>query len=261
MHYLIAHAPHAPGRKASLVRLREQLPQAVPIPSAGPEHASIWSRRIWECAAAIDDHVCILNDDVILAPDFHPRLTRAVAAQPSEPISLHSSNPNVAAVKGAAWARCYHYSGPGVVLPPGAAADLLAYVYTLPWSLLSRLNEDNVAALWAWERQRPFWYLLPSPLTHDVAVPSTLGYDQHPHRVPVLGPELPERDVTDLTAPFVELDWGTTASLAYRREVLRSGGQLCTFCLVRQGNVGNASTMVCTRCLAQLTATALGQLK
>jgi len=269
LRYLIAHAPWAPGRKQALSRLLEQLPEGVEvIQSRGPEHAAIWSRRLWERAAEIGcacwshacaydhDHVVLLNDDVHVAADLDARLRRAVAAVPDECISLHCNNPNALPVTGA-WARCYHYSGPGVVLPPGAAAGLLDFVYSLSWSLLSRMNEDNVAAAWAWSRQRPFWYLLPSPVTHDPGVPSTLGYDAHPHRVPVT--DGPERDVTDTTAPFVEIDWCVTPGLRYRREVIRSGQHLCTFCVGRVGTVGSVEQgiMLCNACLAELTSAAL----
>jgi hypothetical protein len=251
MLYLIPHAPWAPGRAKALARLKEQLPQAVVVPSRGPEHAAIWARRVWEMAAYAKDHVCILNDDVLLAPDFEGRIARAVAAQPTEPISLHCSNPNVLPIKGA-WARCYHYSGPGVILPPGAAADLCEYLYSLPWPMIARMNEDNIACAWAWDRQRPFWYLLPSPLTHDTKVPSTLGYDNHPWRTPcVLGDE---RDVTDLSAPFVELDWCTTKGLNYRRMVLQAGRQLCLVCVGREGVVGDGKVMVCRECVTELAA-------
>lgn len=268
MLYLIAHAPWAPGRKASLARLLDQLPEAVVIASRGREHAAIWARRVWERAADYDGHacdmdpnpssrgMCILNDDVVLAPDFRAIVERAVKAQPLEPISLHCGNANVAAIPGA-WARCYHYSGPGVILPPGAAADLLEYVYGLPWSMLARMNEDNIGCAWAWDRQRPFWYLLPSPLTHDTTVRSTLGYDHHPHRVPVLGPELPERDVTDLTAPFVELEWCRTEALKYRRLVLQAGRKLCFLCVGREGVVGTGDVVLCRECLAEMTSAAL----
>lgn len=267
MRYLIAHAPHAPGRKASNERLVTDLeigngvsPYDLDvIESPGPEHAAIWARRVWEFADGFADHVCILNDDVTLAPNFVDRLERAVAAVPDECLSLHASNPNVAAVTGA-WARCYHYSGPAVVLPPGAARALLDYVYTLPWSLLSRANEDNIANEWAWSRQRPFWYLLPSPVTHDTSVPSTLGYDAHPYRVPVVGPDEPERDVTvtDRDAvPFVQLDWAHTSALAYRREVVRGGGTFCVFCGAVEGVCGNAAAKSCIPCIAKLNAAAL----
>jgi hypothetical protein len=257
--YLIAHAPWAPGRKAALSRLGEYLPEedTEVIASRGPEHAAIWSRRIWERAARFDGHVCLLNDDVRPVLDFTERVERAIAAQPDEPISLHCSNPNVAPIKGA-WARCYHYSGPGVIFPPGAAADLLAFVYGLPWAVLSRLNEDNVANAWAWDRQRPFWYLLPSPLTHDTTVPSTLGYDDHPHRNPVLIGEERDPTITDKnTVPFVELEWGDTRALNYRRHVLRAGRMLCSICLGRESIIGGAAVSLCDVCLADLAGAAI----
>lgn len=262
MKYLIAHAGWDPKRKIPLQRLtRNLLDQLEDSPadhhyqvveSKGPEHAAIWSRRLWEKAARQDDHVCLLNDDVILAPDFVEIISRAVAAVPDEPISLHCTNPNAVAIEGA-WARCYHYSGPAVILPPGAAKSLCEYVYTLPWSMVSRMNEDNLANEWAWSRQRPFWYLLPAPVTHDTGVPSTLGYDNHPHRTPtVLGPER-DPTVTDRDAvPFIELDWCLVKGLNYRRLVIQAGRHLCTFCVSREGVVGNAQVKACLPCLAEL---------
>lgn len=282
MRYLIAHAPHAPGRKESLERLLDQIPHTVYTPksgraahiirrgvtvfdSHGREHASIWARRIWEHAAHFhpQEHVCILNDDVVLADDFHDRIERAVQAVPDEPISLHCGNANVEPITGA-WARCYHYSGPAVILPPGAAESLCEYVYTLPWPLLSRLNEDNVAIMWAWDRQRPFWYLLPSPVTHDTSVPSTLGYDDHPHRQPMLvGPERDPHVASKDAVPFVELPWADTRALRYRREVLRAGRSLCILCLGREAVVGavKEGVMICAVCLTDLNNAAIAGMR
>lgn len=266
--YLVAHAPWAPGRARALARLMELLPPGVEVvKSLGPEHASIWSRRLWERAAVVDgadagdldgesvaDHVCLLNDDV--TADV-AAIERAAAAVPDEPLSLHANNPNTANIAGG-WARCYHYSGPGVVLPPGAAQSLLEFTYALPWSLLSRWNEDMVAIAWAWSRQRPFWYPLPSPVRHDVAVPSTLGYDAHPDRTPtVTGPP---RDLTvaDRDAvPFVELPWADTRALRYRHTVLRAGRTLCSLCLGREGVVGTPAVQLCTACLLDLNSAAV----
>ncbi len=230
--------------------------------SEGREHAAIWARRVWEEAAAINrDHVCILNDDVILRPGFHEMLESMVHHVPDEPLSLHCTNPNAIplAAEGHKWARAYHYTGPAVVLPPGAARSLCDFTYSLPWSFLSRVNEDNLANLWAWDRQRPFWYALPAPVTHDVSVPSTLGYDNHPNRVPVvLGP--PEYDWSyDEEPPFIELAWNTTAHLDNMRRVLRSGRHLCTVCIAREGVVGmhRDGPVLCHPCLSQFYGAAL----
>jgi hypothetical protein len=244
-----------------LEQLGEQSSAVVVCASRGREHAALWARRVWEWAAGWpNDHVCILNDDVVLLPGFRERLAALVAAVPDEPISLHCTNPRVLpyAAQGHAWVRSYHYTGPAVVLPPGAAASLCEYTYSLPWSLLSRINEDCVAIHWAWERQRPFWYALPAPLTHDTAVPSTLGYDNHPHRTPtVLDGPLPDPTVRPedrWRVPFVELDWMHSAKLDTVRHLLRAGHHLCQFCLVRPGELAREwapDVKLCHQCLIE----------
>lgn len=269
MKFLIAHAAWRKDRRAALGRLIAQLDPCGDvrvdiIESQGREHAAIWSRRVWETAAENGEHVCILNDDVVLLPGFHARIAALVAAVPDEPLSLHCTNPLAVplAAQGHAWVRAYHYTGPAVVLPPGAAADLCRFVYDLPWSFLSRTNEDNVANLWAWTRQRPFWYALPAPVTHDTTVPSTLGYDGHPNRVPtVLDGPVPDPTVTDRWAvPFVELSWAPTAMLERTRRVLRAGGEICAWCLGSSGEtrgIGKAGTLVCISCLLAGSAFAM----
>lgn len=265
MRFLVAHAAWREDRRASVERLVDdvwassgKVTTCEVVASRGPEHAAIWARRLWERAAKLDEHVVILNDDVVLLPDFHARVERMIAAIPDEPISLHCTNPAVLpyAADGHAWVRAYHYTGPAVVLPPGAAADLCRFVYGLPWSLTSRANEDIIASMWAWDRQRPFWYALPSPVTHDTSVLSTLGYDNHPNRIPVAldGPE-PDWCVTERwRVPFVELSWLTTPGLEYQRRVLRAGRHLCATCAWREGVVGrlSAGVMLCLPCLSEL---------
>lgn len=256
LYALIAHAEWSTGRADSLARLMGRQLDGFGIEvvrSRQREHASTWASRIWNRAKHSLRHVVILNDDVVLGEGFASTVLSAIRALPDEPISLHSSNPNLVDV-GGAWARCYHYSGPGVIMPPGAIMDLLDYSHSLPWSFVSRVNEDVIASLWAWDRQRPFWYLLPSPLTHDLTVPSTLGYDNHPNRIPVIHGG-PERDLVIWNrdeVPFVELPWGHTDALAYRRHVLRSGKHLCCMCLAREGEVGAhaTGTVLCRSCLA-----------
>lgn len=268
MRFLVAHAAWDPRRRASLERLLGQLGpvcNGVIVESRGREHAAIWSRRVWEAAARHDDYTLILNDDVVLLPGFRERLDELVAAVPDEPISLHCTNPLAVplAAAGHAWVRGYHYTGPAVVLPPGAAESLLRFVYRLPWSLLSRVNEDVIASMWAWDRQRPFWYTLPAPVTHDTSVPSTLGYDDHPNRTPVVLPEpgapWPDPTVRDRWAvPFVELSWLPSGGLERARQVVRAGRHLCTMCVAREGVVGRRKdpAMVCLRCLAEMAQVA-----
>jgi hypothetical protein len=255
--YLIAHAAWAPGRSRSLVRLLEQLPngRVRVFESDRPEHACQWAQRIWQRAAEYDGPVCILNDDVRItsAEDIEA----CAAAAPDECLSLCCTNP--AAAIYVPWVRSYHYSGPGVVLAPGAARSLLAYVATLPWNYTSRANEDNVANAWAWDRQRPFLYPLPSPVDHDPSIPSTLGYDDHPNRTACRFGKGPREVPVD--PPFVELSWNSSAYLHHQRTVFRAGHKLCTICTRREGKVGNKVDMVCIECLASLTTLALRNTK
>lgn len=270
VYVIIAHAGWDKSRAASLERLLQQRIRSEflweAVTSAGPEHPAIWARRVWQEAAHAQHwdkgHVVVLNDDVILAEDFSERIHRAIDALPDECISLHCTNPHANALA-SPWVRCYHYSGPGVILPPGAAQSLLDYTYKLPWSLLSRTNEDNIAMMWAWDRQRPFWYLQPSPIAHDVTIPSTIGHDAHPNRGSAV-PHLPTSNA-DLTiankdhVPFVEIDWCLTAGLNYRRHVLRAGRHLCTLCVGREGVIGDQKqgVVLCPECLSTLTTAAI----
>jgi hypothetical protein len=254
MLYLIAHAAWAPGRPQALARLQEQLPQAKVVTSIVPEHASIWARHLWREALDHPGPVCLLNDDIELCPDFPAVVEALAAAAPDECLSLCCTNPNAIAT-GAPWVRAYHYSGPGVVLPPGTARSLLDFSASLPWSWVSRVNEDVLANAWAWDRQRPFLYPLPSPVQHRIDVLSTLGYDHHPNRqahvfgAPAIAPPV--------DPPFVELEWARTEALKYQRLVFRAGAKLCTMCLGREGQIGNGTDVICLACLADLTALAL----
>jgi hypothetical protein len=157
--------------------------------------------------------------------------------------------------------RAYHCTGPAYILPPGAVEDLLSYVYTLPWSILSRYNEDIIASMWAYGRQKPFWYSLPAPLTHDTAVPSTLGYDNHPNRVPIaFGGPYPDPTIRDrLQVPFAELSWLPTAKLDHVRRALRDGFHICPLCTARKGVVGleREGIMLCQPCINEVYGVAL----
>jgi len=268
MRYLIAHCGWLPDRLRSLLRLEAQLDgdRVEVFESLGREHASIWARRIYESAAEGGDHVCILNDDVILHESFREICEAIVTAVPDEPISLHNSLPGSVDVGkwGFPWARAYRYTGPAVILPPGAARSLLDYTYALPWSYISRTNEDNIAGLWAWDRQRPFWCAIPAPVTHDVGIPSSLGYDDHPNRVPTVPWEnFPDARLTDpnywrcpdgTPPPLVQNPWAPTSLLAYMRRVFRAGRQICAVCTVKEAEVGSKDIGFCCGCVGELYA-------
>jgi hypothetical protein len=265
---VIAHCGWLPERKASLRRLLGQLPRICSdwvLTSDAKEHAAVWARRAWEWAARTNDHVVILNDDVILHPDFLKIVGAMIEAVPDECISLHTTAPAAIELQqqGHAWARCYHYTGPAVVLPPGAAASLLEYASALPWSFVSRINEDNLAIHWAWEKQRPFWCAIPAPVTHDTAIPSSLGYDAHPYRTPTVPARAEDVNLTDPArwakhwdAPWMPNPWMSVDRMTYMRTVLKMGRHICSLCSELEGVVGDAKNgvMVCGRCLTAIDA-------
>jgi hypothetical protein len=247
---LFSHAAWDPARQASLYRLLDTLPRARGYESRRREHASIWAGRVWDTAEKVRTHVCILNDDVIVPKDFPDIVEAMVRAVPDECLSLHTTAPAAAAYPGP-WVRSSHYTGPAVVLPPGAARALLDFRASLPWWYVARINEDELAALWAFSRQRPFYCAIPSPVMHDVSVPSTLGYDHHPHRttsVPWTGGPVDWTPQGD--PPFVECAWNPSSRIAYIYRLLRQS-HVCVMCLNGEGIVGMRGSMICRRCADQ----------
>ena len=265
MKFAIAHAAWLPDRRRTLARLLEQLGEDVLVSaSLGPEHAAIWARRLWEAAARTypDEHVCLLNDDVLVHPELRRIVEAMIEAAPAEPISLHTNAIGAAAeeMRGHHWARCYWYTGPAVVLSPADVRSLLAWVYRTPWSFLSRNNEDNCAIHWAWSEQRPFWLAIPAPVIHDTVTPSTLGYDGHPWRVPTVpwtAPEMAGARLTDPSwwrvespPPWIPNPWMPVERMEMVRRVLTEPqAHLCGGCQERQGVVGDGGTSLCRRCL------------
>ncbi len=185
----IAHAAWLPERKETLARLLEQLASSpkfdVPFrvfASAEREHASVWARRLWAWAAEHDAHAVLLNDDVEVCPDFIGVVRGMIEAKPDQVLSLHASPPKEHHIHDP-WFRSYWLTGPGYVLPPGVARELLEWSETIPKAMLESINEDNLAIHWAWEKQRPMYCAVPAIVKHDTSVKSSLGYDLHPLRV------------------------------------------------------------------------------
>lgn len=258
MKFAIAHAAWHPGRGRTLARLVKQLAEQgakihVSV-SARKEHAAIWATRLWEYAACIDEPVVCLNDDVIVSPDFVDTCEAIALAAPDEVVSLHTQVPGAELAKGP-WVRCYWLTGPAYVLPPGAARSLLDY--PLPWEFVSRINEDNRAIHWAWDRQRPFYSVTVAPVTHDVATSSTLGYDKHPHRLPRrTWEDTPGLDLTDPTyweasdpPPYIANPWLSADFLNATRAAVIAGQPMCIMCAGATAVVGTkAGAAICGRC-------------
>ena len=247
-----------PERKATLERLLEQVPEATVLSSRRREHAAIWARRAWEWAEDQQDDVCILNDDVIVCPEFPKVLDAMTQAAPGRVLALHTSVPEASGIKGH-WLRCYWMTGPGYVLPKGAPTKLLDFWASLPWAWNAPpgRNEDVLAIQWAWSRQEPFWSSIPAVVRHDTATKSTLGYDDHKLRSSCVDWErFPDAKLTDpefwaqgaKAPPFVENPWAPTAQLEDVRRGL--GAQdVCWQCWKRSCVVKWQGWPICGPCL------------
>lgn len=259
MKFAIANAAWSPDRDVLCKELTERVGNCVIFQSERREPAAVWARRIWEWASKIDDHVCVLNDDVTVIDNF-PSVCRAmVEAVPNEVISLHCQAPDavIEAQNGSHWARCYWLTGPGYILPPGAAKELLDW--KAPWSYVSRINEDNVAIHWAWDNQKPIWNCIPAVICHRTEIPSTLGYDHHSFRVPsVHWDQYKDQDLTqksfwepDGEPNWIANPWAHQVRLEYVRRIHQAGRQLCFMCLEREGIIARkkGEPPICQYCL------------
>ena len=284
---IVTAAEWAPERRAALARLQAQLPDAITIASPVREHASVWALRAWRKAAAHDGPTVILNDDVTVCPDFLAVVAALTSAVPDQVIALHTTHPVAPSLAacGERWLRSYWLTGPGYIFPPGAAARLLEWVARAPRQLIASVNEDNMAMHWAWSEQRPIWHCLPALVQHDVSVPSTLGYDEHPGRqtnVPwddhptgtvhevAMGRGLDDAEAWrphGSPAPLlVECPWMPTLQLARIERAFHDRPELCCMCHSRNGELTSGSgTRVCTKCvtncvgaMANVTEQALG---
>lgn len=259
--FLAASAAWLPERKKTLERLRAQIERTdrlIVCESPRRQHASVWATRLWEEAARHDEHVVCLNDDVMLHPRFQEIVRAMIESVPDEVLSLHTNMPGAPKVArdGHHWGRVYWPSGPCYVLPPGIARALLDF--ELPWRLVSSINEDERIIHFLWDRQRPAWCAIPAPVTHDISVPSSLGYDLHPNRVPTV----PWRDFpfarledpaywrTSSDPPLIENPWCSVEKMTHVRRVLKVGGQLCAICLCEEAVFGQKDGhAVCPACV------------
>ena len=275
----IAHAGWAKGRQAGLERLMEQLkPQGAKvevIASAVREHASVWARRLWKWAAVEDakgaDAIICLNDDIEVSPDLIAAVDAMLAFETSRMISLHCTNPAARGIAhaGERWLRTYHLTGPAYVLRKGAARGLVEWWSQEPQTFLRTINEDNAAIYFAFRNREPIWNTIPALVTHDVGIPSTLGYDDHPQRrtqIPWNDPLFSRHDFKTGWAPggmpaFVETAWMPTEALKTTEIAITLGIDpiTCWFCARRPASTGSNVTgaRACLTCVRDFNAGAV----
>lgn len=278
MKIAIAHAAWLPERKATLARLRASLGDMQRISlfqSPTREHASIWARRLWENAAEYsDEYTVCLNDDVTVHPKLFDVINAMTKAVPDQVISLHCTSPVAPsfAEAGERWLRAYWCTGPGYILPPGAAKRLLAWIETVPLSFVASVNEDNLIMHWAWHEQRPIWHCIPALVQHDTSTRSSLGYDNQPawmRSSPVAWTEprwgevdlhVPEAWTPDGEPMLVECPWMIRERLAQVERFLYDRPDLCSFCHQNNGSVASQNTgaKICRVCLLKTVSAAMG---
>lgn len=257
---LIAHAAWAEGRRESLSRLLDQVPRAEVVTSTVREHASIWAPRLWRRAFEMCkpyEWATFLNDDVTLTGDVGECL--ATVGGECDAVSLATIQPEAPAafVAGKRWLASYCATGPGYSIRASALPSLLEFHgKTLTNGMRARMNEDEVLSHWAWANQKPFWQCIPALVKHDVAVPSTLGYDNHPGRVATVLDEIkPWPDMSGEMPDYVPHCWmGEGRMRAVRRACVNGWDfdDVCVFCATRPVLIQSPTTGagICGQCLA-----------
>ena len=272
MRYVITHAAFAPERRESLVRMRERLPRqgdaVTVLRSDVREHPAQWAQRLWQWVAWQDEPVVCLEDDVILPDGFHEMCEAVLRASGGKAcVSLHLQAPGTVDVQFQRWCRSYWLSTVACIMTPDDARSLVEYSCALPWNVLARMNHDNIAIWWAWERQQPFLATIPGLCKHNSAIPSTFGYDKHPNRVPHVGlwaqegmrPTDPDWwGAVPGCPPHVNNPWAQPHVLESIRRALQGGG-LCLACACRPARVGTQTGMrLCAQCLHTMAGAAMG---
>lgn len=262
----IPHAEWAEGRKAALARLIAQAPGALVVTSTVKEHANVWAPRLWRSAydaTAQGEWSVFLNDDVTISlPDVIGKMLESV---PDEVwgVSLASVGPEVRKLfdGGHRFYASYLATGPGYAIRREILPELASFYDNLPEGMRAKMNEDEVLSHFAWSKQQPFWHCLPALVDHDVSVPSTLGFDNHPmRRADLLWEEIPFGQLLDWphpdTVPYVAHAWMGEGRMRAVRNALNGGvsgdTDICMFCAERPILIMSPKTGagICGRCVS-----------
>jgi hypothetical protein len=240
--------------------------------SEQPEHANVWATRLWKLSAKEErthDISLFLNDDVVCHEKIIEYIEEFAEYMPDEVLSLHSQMPGtrVAAMRGHKFARCYWPSGPAYSFSPRLARELLAWLETVnPSWFRGTTNEDGAIASWLWSRQTPAYATIPALVRHDVSVPSSLGYDNHPNRTSGVDWDLfaPGDWTPDhvARAPYVPVAWFNDNSLRALGEALRGVIPLCSMCCAIPAWVANEQlkTGACRTCAQNIAKAVMDQM-
>lgn len=166
----IAHAPHKPERIATLARMLDVLGDNVHVESL-PGKPHEWSLRQWEGALGRGTHALLMNDDLVLRPDFRDALWKAIAVHPAEIVSLYAAHKQASGV--------WHLTAEGLignayVIPMPLLERFLEWrAHDLVPGVVERLSEDQLVNLFAMAMRMDIHHV---PLVdHDNSIPSCYG--------------------------------------------------------------------------------------
>lgn len=187
----IAHAAHAPERKATLGRMLEKLPSYTVVDTT-PGKPHEWSLAQWKRGLEGEPTHCVyLNDDLILCDGFEETILNILKVLPDNIINLYNTH-NLSAE---AYTNGYRWTtspdgliGNAYVLPANAVRILLDWRETaLLDGVTEAISEDQLLNLWAMSRRAYIWHTVPALVDHDTTVSSLFGNVQL--RRPCVGPK------------------------------------------------------------------------
>jgi len=270
----VAHAKFLPERAETLARLLGQLEaqglRAVVHESVKREHASVWATRIYKAIAAEDPEMaCILNDDVDVSPHLAAAMHAWVRMPTSRILSLHTVHPMARSLAeaGQRWLSTYHVTGPGYIFRKGVARQVLEYYARAPRQCVTAWNEDNILIQFMYKLREPVWNCIPALVVHDVTVPSSLGYENHPQRtasVPWTDALFKDANFSwtdqwnpgDKPVPYLETHWTPTSTLDTNEVAFTLGidPMQCYWCLERLALFGSekSGARICPKCIHEI---------
>lgn len=183
----IPHAAHKPGRKESLSKLLEHLPdgQCRMLVLSDPLPHWEWSKRLWRWGLESGaDYLVQLQDDVIVPENFIAAVKALLTSNPNDVTALMGIHPlarEVARMGGKMHRTRAWLLGNAYALSHRFLAQFVPWVEAHE-SEARVFSEDAFINRYCVDTARDVWHCVPSLADHDTSVPSTWGADSNGHR-------------------------------------------------------------------------------